>query len=474
MLFSSLFFIFFFLPIALGGYYLCSFHTLLKNIWLLAVSLFFYAWGEPKFVFVMLVSIACNYLYGLLVGRYTRRNNPAATKWVVVLMCTTNLGLLFVFKYLDFTIGSIYTIFGIDALAPSIALPIGISFFTFQAMSYGFDVYRDEVTVQKNPFYLALYIAFFPQLVAGPIVRYASVEDQLTHRKESMNKVGLGLCRFVTGLAKKVLIANNMALITDTIYGLNAAAMVPASLAWLGAFAYALQIFFDFSAYSDMAIGLGLMFGFKFDENFNYPYIARSATDFWRRWHISLSRWFKTYLYIPLGGSRVANKDIMMRNLLVVWLCTGIWHGATWVFVLWGVWNFCFVLAERITDFEHLNIPTWVRHVYTVFFFTFGFVLFRAESFGVARGYIGALFGGGGAFWSAYTGMFLREHMVFFVIAILLCFPVARRANHFIVARRGGATLFHIAYPFWIVLLFTVSVSYLVVGSYNPFIYFNF
>ncbi len=472
MLFSSLVFIFVFLPLALGGYYLFSFHTGLKNLWLLVASLFFYAWGEPTFVLVLMGSIAVNYIYGLLVW-YCKAQRHVA-KAVVALMCLSNLGVLFVYKYLSFTIGSVNVFLGASLAVPNVLLPLGISFFTLQAMSYVLDVYRDDANVQKNPFYLALYISFFPQLVAGPIVRYASVEDQMVHRKETFNKFGLGLCRFVTGLGKKVLIANNMALITDTIYALNAVETIPVSLAWLGMFAYTLQIFFDFSAYSDMAIGLGLMFGFKFAENFNYPYISKSLTEFWRRWHISLGNWFKTYLYIPLGGSRVSNKDIMTRNLLIVWLCTGIWHGAAWMFIFWGLWNFVFVLAEKITDFEHLTIPTWVRHVYTILVFNFGFVLFRAETFATARGYIAALFWGGGQFWSDYTGMFLREYCVFFVVAIALCIPIGRRMNRCIVDRKRGAGVFYLVYPLWIVLLFAVCVSYLVAGSDNPFLYFYF
>lgn len=472
MLFSSLVFIFVFLPVVLGLYYLFSFHTVLKNLWLLVVSLFFYAWGEPKFVLVMLASIMANYIYGLLIGRYKERRRVCLA--VVVVMCATNLGLLFVYKYLAFAVESVNALFGMSAIVPSIALPIGISFFTFQAMSYVLDVYRDDANVQKNPFYLALYIAFFPQLVAGPIVRYASIEEQMIHRKETLSKFGFGLCRFVTGLGKKVLIANAMALVADNIYSLNSADLVPVSLAWLGSIAYTLQIFFDFSAYSDMAIGLGLLFGFKFDENFNYPYISKSVTEFWRRWHISLGNWFKSYLYIPLGGSRVSNQDIMVRNLLIVWICTGVWHGASWTFVFWGLWNFIFILAEKITGIERLEIPNWVRHLYTMVVVNFGWVLFRAESFGVARNYISALFGGGGAFWSDYTGMFLREYGVMFLLAVVLCLPVGRRMNRFIADKKRGATLFHITYPVGILLLFAVCVSYLVVGSYNPFIYFNF
>ncbi len=472
MLFSSLTFIFIFLPLSLGLYYLFSFHKGLKNVILLLVSLFFYAWGEPKFVFVLLASILANYIYGLLLGYFKEQRSLA--KGVVVLMCVTNLGILYVYKYLAFALESVYTLFGISSVVPSIALPIGISFFTFQAMSYVFDVYYDTANVQKNPFYLALYISFFPQLVAGPIVRYSTIEPQITQRVESMDKFGLGVCRFVTGLGKKVLIANNMALIADNIYSLNSIEIVPVSLAWLGAATYALQIFFDFSAYSDMAIGLGLMFGFKLNENFNYPYVAKSATDFWRRWHISLSNWFKVYLYIPLGGSRVRSKDIMMRNLLIVWLCTGIWHGSSWVFVFWGVWNFLFVLIEKITDFENLEIPNWARHVYAILFFTLGWVLFRSETFAVASRYFAAMFWGNGHFWSDYTGMFLREYFVFFLVAIALCIPMAPRMNRFIVDKKRGAAVLQAVYPVWIVLLFVVSVSYLVVGSYNPFIYFNF
>lgn len=472
MLFSSLTFVFLFLPVTILVYYCLSFHTGLKNTWLLLASLLFYSWGEPKFVFVLIGSIVANYIFGLLVHHWKDRKDLA--RIVVVVMCITNVGLLFVYKYLAFAVSSIYALFDKTSTFSGWILPIGISFFTFQAMSYVFDVYHEQADVQKNPIYLALYISFFPQLVAGPIVRYTAISHQMIHRKETLNKFSVGCCRFVLGLGKKVLLANSLALVTDTIFTLNATSLVSVSLAWLGAIAYTLQIFFDFSAYSDMAIGLGLMFGFKFDENFNYPYISLSATEFWRRWHISLGNWFKHYVYIPLGGSRVQNKDIMVRNLLIVWLCTGIWHGASWTFVFWGMWNFLFVLAEKILDIENLSLPTWIRRTYTLLFITFGMVLFRAETFSVASDYFAALFGGGGQLWSDYTGMLLSEYGVYFLMAILLCAPIGRRMNYYISQNRRGSWLYHWSYPVALLAVFALSVSYLVVGSYNPFIYFNF
>lgn len=294
MLFSSLIFLFYFLPITLVLYYVFRFNRTIQNMILLAVSLFFYAWGEPKFVVIMIVSIIMNYIFGLLVDRY--RESKIKVKVFLVLMCAYNIGVLFIFKYLAFALRNISELISTELTIPSIVLPIGISFFTFQGMSYVIDVYRRHGEVQKNPFYVGLYIAFFPQLIAGPIVRYESVAEQILNRKETWNKFSIGTCRFITGLGKKVLISNNMAIVADYIYTMNSQGEIAASLAWLGSIAYTLQIFFDFSAYSDMAIGLGLMFGFKFEENFNYPYISKSISEFWRRWHISLGMWFKSYI----------------------------------------------------------------------------------------------------------------------------------------------------------------------------------
>ncbi|WMJ79269.1 MBOAT family protein [Clostridium sp. MB40-C1] len=473
MLFSSIVFLFYFLPIVLAIYYVVKFSNTMKNMFLLLASLFFYAWGEPWFVLVMIISILCNYIFALLVDRY--RNEKLSSKIILILMCSFNLSLLFVFKYLGFAIRTINEIANLQIHIPNISLPIGISFFTFQAMSYVIDVYRKDGEVQKNPFYVALYISFFPQLIAGPIVRYSTIAEQIGERKETWQKFSVGTCRFITGLSKKVLIANNMAIIVDHIFKMNTNSSIPASLAWLGSIAYTLQIFFDFSGYSDMAIGLGLMFGFKFEENFNYPYISKSITEFWRRWHISLGSWFKSYVYFPLGGSRVKNKDKVIRNLFIVWLLTGIWHGAEWTFILWGILNFVFIAAEKFLAIDKMDGHKAIRTVYTLFIVNLGWVLFRSTNLIEAGKFISNMFGvSHNGFWSEYTFMFLKEYFIFFVAAIILSTPIGRRMNKFIIDGGKGRSILEFGYPFAVMGLFLICVSYLVKGTYNPFIYFNF
>lgn len=472
MLFSSVVFLFYFLPATLILYYGFKFNRKIQNFILLISSLFFYAWGEPKFVLIMIISIILNYIFGLLVDKY--REEKVKVKIILVLMSIFNIGMLFIFKYLAFAIRNISELTGKNLFIPHIALPIGISFFTFQAMSYVVDIYRKKGEVQKNPFYVGLYIAFFPQLVAGPIVTYESVAEQMLNRNETWAKFSIGVTRFITGLSKKVLISNNMAIIADYVYTMNGQSLVPVSLAWLGSIAYTLQIFFDFSGYSDMAIGLGLMFGFKFDENFNYPYISKSISEFWRRWHISLGNWFKSYIYFPLGGSKVVNKDIMVRNMLIVWLFTGIWHGAEWTFIIWGLLNFLFILIERFTLFEKIQRHNTLKHIYTLLIVNFGWVLFRSSNLIEAHNYFKAMFGGSGQIFSQYTFMFIKEYFVFFLLGIIFSTPIAKRMNKNIVERAKYSDIFHICYPVVSIILFIIAVTYLVTGSYNPFIYFNF
>ena len=473
MLFSSIVFLFYFLPVVLILYYIIKGSKLLKNILLLVASLFFYTWGEPWFVLIMIASIILNYIFALMVNKY--RERKSASRIILILTCIVNLGILFIFKYLGFTIRTINEMTSLNFHIPNIVLPIGISFFTFQAMSYVIDVYREDGKVQKNPIYVALYISFFPQLIAGPIVRYNTIAEQMDSRKETWQKLSIGTCRFITGLSKKVLIANNMAIVTDRIFQMSADGGIATSLAWLGSIAYTLQIFFDFSGYSDMAIGLGLMFGFKFEENFNYPYISKSVTEFWRRWHISLGTWFKDYVYFPLGGSRVKNKDKIIRNLFVVWLLTGIWHGAEWTFVLWGLSNFVFISMEKFFGIDRMINHKILRNIYTLFIVNLNWVLFRSKDLIEAREFILSMFGFlGKGFWSDYTFMFLKEYGVFFIAGIVFSIPIAKRMNKFIVERQPGSILLEIGYPFVIMALFLMCVSYLTKGTYNPFIYFNF
>lgn len=472
MLFSSVVFLFYFLPVVLVLYYLCRKCTPVKNGILLAASLFFYAWGEPWFVLVMVASILGNYFLALLVDVYRERKSA---KFIVVLAVILNIGLLFVFKYLDFFIRNINMAAGKELPLTNLALPIGISFFTFQALSYVVDVYRGQGGVQKNPFYVALYIAFFPQLIAGPIVRYSTIDEQIRSRRETWDKFSVGVCRFIAGLGKKVLLSNNFAIVADRIFDNYQMGGMPVTLAWVGSIAYTMQILFDFSGYSDMAIGLGLMFGFKFEENFNYPYISRSIGEFWRRWHISLSTWFKEYIYFPLGGSKVKNMDIVIRNMLVVWLCTGFWHGAEWTFVIWGLLNFMFLVIERFTDLENKKGHGILRWCYTMFIVNLGWVIFRAENLVYAGHYIKCMFGfGGNGFFSDYAWMYLKEYGIFFVIGAFFCVPIGKRVNYLIVKEKMGTDIIDILYPILMMGIFLICVTYLVKGSYNPFIYFNF
>jgi alginate O-acetyltransferase complex protein AlgI len=445
----------------------------LKNIVLLILSLFFYAWGEPKYVPLMIISVLVNYVFGILVDRY--RQNKKIARFVIIIMCVINLGMLFIFKYLVFVIKNINEMQSNQIIIPKIALPIGISFFTFKAISYVVDVYKNAGIVQKNPFYVGLYIGFFPQILSGPIARYTSMVDQIKNRKETWQQFSVGCCRFVTGLGKKVLISNNMAIIVDRIFQMNSNADVAVSLAWLGSIAYTLQIFFDFSGYSDMAIGIALMFGFKTEENFNYPYISKSITEFWRRWHISLSSWFRDYVYIPLGGSRVSNKDKMIRNLLVVWTLTGVWHGAEWTFIIWGMLNFVFIVGEKLISFDDIKGYDKLKHIYALFIINMGWVLFRSPNLIEAGKYISCMFGfGNGGVWSDYTYMFIKENLVFFIAAVVLSTPIAKNANVFLINKAKFYRVMEIIYPFSIMLLFVISVSYIVKGTYNAFIYFNF
>ncbi len=472
MLFSSTVFLYMFLPVLLVFYYLVlRKNRLLQNIFLLIASLFFYAWGEPKFVFIMMSSIIINWAFGLLIHKY--RGRGVLLKIIIALSVVFNLSILFVFKYLTFVGGLFEKLSGLETAIPVIALPIGISFFTFQGLSYVIDVYREKGEVQQNLLYVGLYISFFPQLIAGPIVRYETVADQIKNRKETRDDLFDGFARFVVGLAKKVLLANSFALLADNIFN-SAADGIELSVAssWLGAVAYTLQIFFDFSGYSDMAIGLGRMFGFHFLENFDYPYISTSISEFWRRWHISLGTWFRDYLYFPLGGSRVS-RGRMVFNLFVVWFMTGLWHGANLTFVVWGLMYFCLITIEKLVGFDKKkrkwSIP--FKWVYTMLFVILGWVVFRAESLNNALSYLLAMFGLNGnvladGSFIAYFG----QNIILIIIGAVLCTPVVKVLD----AKWGHTQVVQCVRSFVLIVLFILSVSSLVSNSYNPFIYFNF
>lgn len=471
MLFSSVVFMFVFFPAVLILYYMFFFCRALQNVILLLASLVFYAWGEPVYVLLMVASILAN---SILAGMISILRGVKSRKIILFIAVGLNIAMLFVFKYLGFAMETV----GLEPV--SLPLPIGISFFTFQAMSYVIDVYRGTVKAE-NPFYVGLYISFFPQLIAGPIIQYNSIADQIRHRKSSFSMFSLGVSRFTVGLGKKILLSNCFAGIADNVFqwsmiGTERMA-IPAMLAWLGSIAYSLQIYFDFSAYSDMAIGLGLCFGFKFPENFNYPYIATSISDFWRRWHISLTDWFREYVYFPLGGSRVSNQDFMVRNMLIVWLLTGIWHGANWTFIFWGLMYFVFQLAERFFEYpEKIKSPFW-RHFYTLMIVNALWVVFRAEDlYQAGRFFMNMLGLNNNGFYSDMAVMLIRENLLFLILGVLFSMPIARNMNEILYKnpRLGISRICTVLYPVGLLGLLVICVAYLASGTYNPFIYFNF
>ena len=461
MLFSSIVFLFYFLPLLLLVYYAVRFSNILKNIVLFCFSLIFYAWGNINFVFILILSIIFNYIFALLVDRY--RGSKVKSRLILWLMCIFNLSTLFAFKYLVFASTILNDIFKISLNTDGLnfGLPIGISFFTLKAISYVVDVYTQKASVQRNPFYVALYIALFPQLIGGPVVQYSVISSQLQTRKESMTKFSIGCCRFITGLAKKVLVADNLAIVVDNIYEMNAIGTIPATLAWVGSIAYTLQIYYDFSGYIDMAIGVCLMFGLKIGESFNYPYMSKSITEFWRRWQISLGRWFRDYIYIPLGGSKLQNKDKIIRNLFVTWVLFAIWNGPEWTFLLWGLLNFAFILMEKLLSIHSMTTHNLLRSIYTLFVINILWVVFRADNLKDAGNFIASMFGFNG-FYSEYSAMFIKEYLVFFVIGIVFSTSVAKKMNKFIIEKQPLYFIFNITYPVYMLAIFLITVTYLV------------
>lgn len=466
MVFSSTIFLCVYLPLVLLGYYICPKKG--RNLFLLIASLVFYAWGEPKYVFLMIFSILVNYIFGRLMDKH--RENKKRLKLMLVLSVVIDIGLLSVFKYTDFIITNVNAIFGANFDLLNIALPIGISFYTFQAMSYTIDVYRNDVRVQKNLIDFGMYITMFPQLIAGPIVRYADVQDQLAERSVTTVDFSEGVMRFVVGLGKKVLLANQMGAVWSEIYALGGD--VSALMAWTGAIAYTFQIYFDFSGYSDMAIGLGRMFGFKFPENFRYPYQSVSITDFWRRWHITLSTWFKEYLYIPLGGNRrgLARQAL---NLLIVWSLTGFWHGAGWNFVLWGLYYFVILFIEKLFLLKALDkLPKLFRHVYALLLIVIGWVIFASDDVSVLLPFLGSMFGANGA----VGGMDVYTLFTKAVLLIICCVASTELPKRLFLSAAGAMNekaAFTLKSVLTIALL-ALSMILLIGDSYNPFLYFRF
>lgn len=469
MLFPSEIFLFVFLPTVLLIYYAFLRKTkYAKNIFLLIASLFFYAWGEPVYVYLMTAVIIYNWLFGILVDKF--RDRKGLVRLFLFLMVLGNLSVLGYYKYSNFLISNIDRYFGTSIPIPNIVLPIGISFFTFQAMSYVVDVYRGHGKRQLNPLQVGLYISFFPQLIAGPIVRYETVAAEIEERHENLQDFTAGVTRFCIGLSKKVLIANNMANVADAAFDLLVVKNYQSSvaMAWLGAISYTLQIFFDFSGYSDMAIGLGRMFGFHFEENFNFPYVAKSISEFWRRWHMTLQTWFRDYVYFPLGGSRVG-KVRMVFNLFVVWFLTGIWHGAWWTFIAWGLMYFVLITIEHFTGLS--KNTKWWGHIYTLLFVILGWVIFRSPNLGSAVAYIKEMFGiGAQAVCDSAVWAYIGQNWIFYVAAILLCFPWFKKVSE----KLGKYKAYHIVYALFILGVTFLSITYIINNAYNPFIYFNF
>lgn len=468
LVFSSIIFIFFFLPLVIGLYFAVPFKF--KNIILLIFSLLFYAWGEPRYVFLMILSILINYGYGIWIDK--TNHNEMKKKYILAFAIVVNIGLLAFFKYANFFVDITNSVFQTEFQLQQIPLPIGISFYTFHAISYLVDVYRKIESAQRNIYKLSLYITFFPQLVAGPIIRYNDVAKQLTRRVFSSIQFTEGIQRFILGLSKKVLLANPLGSVADSIF-MTSTADLTTSGAWIGIIAYTLQIYFDFSGYSDMAIGLAKMFGFEFKENFNYPYTAKSISEFWRRWHISLGSWFRDYVYIPLGGSKVARWK-MYRNLIVVWALTGFWHGASWTFIAWGMYYGILIALEKSGLDKLLTKLYPLNHVIVLVLVMIGWVFFRADNFQYAIDYISTMFYFGGKEpYDAQVLALLSLNWIYFVIAIIVSMPIFPKLQQ-LQWNKSVTLLKHIvAFIFYFYLFFEV-VLYLINSTYNPFLYFRF
>ena len=457
MLFSGIPFLYYFLPWVLLIYFLMP--AKMKNLVLLVSSLFFYAWGEPRIVYIMLITIMTSFLLALWTEKY-----PQHKKWYMTFAVLLGLGSLGYFKYMDFFIENINQLFGLDLPLLKVALPIGISFYTFQVLSYNIDVYRGTVKAQRNPIHLATYITMFPQLIAGPIVRYQDVEGQLEKRSHTTDKVALGMRRFVIGLSKKVLLAN---VLGELCAAFRASDEKSVLFYWMYAISFSLQIYFDFSGYSDMAIGLGKVLGFDFQENFDYPYVSKSITEFWRRWHISLGTWFRDYVYIPLGGSRVS-KGKMYFNIFLVWMLTGLWHGAAWNFVVWGLFFAVLLVIEKQGLLKQLNRAKIWNHIYVIIAVSISFVVFNATNMGQALQDIGGMLGLGGVpLISAETIYYLRSYISVLGLAIIGATPLPKKLA-------AKVKYMEWVEPVALLVLVILCTAYLVDGSFNPFLYFRF
>lgn len=485
MVFSSVFFLFYFFPIVLVMYFTAPKN--LRNLILFISSLFFYAWGEPVYIILMLITITVGYFSGLIMDKFLYNKDIKKAKIVLILTVIIDLGILGFFKYGDFIISNINSVLNTSIPPLDLSLPIGISFYTFQTMSYTIDLFRGDTKVQKNYISFGTYVALFPQLIAGPIVRFKTVAEELDTRKENVDDFSSGIQRFILGLGKKVLLANNIGMLWDSISSMNVQT-VPILTAWIGIAAYTFQIYFDFSGYSDMAIGLGRMFGFHFLENFNYPYISKSITEFWRRWHISLSTWFKEYVYIPLGGNRNGIVK-QFRNIAIVWLLTGLWHGASWNFIAWGVYFGIILMIEKLFLLKFLQkAPAIICHIYTMFLVIISWALFAFDNFTQAFSYIKAMFGGySNTVYNNETLYILTTNIIMFAILIFASTPIPKiiadklsnignktnKTNSSSVCSDGGV-IFFIAKQVFLFSVLLIGIAYMVDASYNPFLYFKF
>ncbi len=463
MLFSSIPFLYYFLPLFLLVYFLSP--KVMKNTVILVFSLAFYAWGEPKYVFLMIITVLVNYIAGIFIGR----SKDIGRKIWLLLACVFSLGSLGYFKYADFFIENFNKVTGLGLDLLNIALPIGISFYTFQILSYTIDVYRRDVDVQKNPITLGAYISLFPQLIAGPIVRYADVEKQLMKRSHSFEYISYGIRRFVLGLSKKVLLANTFGELCDKFQASDEKSVL---FFWIFAVCYTLQIYFDFSGYSDMAIGLGKIMGFDFLENFNYPFISKSISEFWRRWHMSLGSWFRDYVYIPMGGNRVG-KGRLLLNIFTVWFLTGFWHGAAWNFIIWGLYFGVLLMIEKFFIGKWLEKAKGLNHIYVMFLIVISFVIFYASSMGEAIGYIGGMFGFNVPMVSSEAVYNLKSYGFVMFIGILASTPIFKILCEKLRETRAKRVIDVLEIPVLLVLLLVVT-AYLADGSFNPFLYFRF
>ena len=458
-------FLFSFLPIVLAVYYIVP--SPFRNLILFLSSLFFYAWGEPKYILIMLFSTIVDYIHGLLIEYFKEKDNLKNAKIVLISSIIINLSILCFFKYSNFFISNLNNIFNLNIKLLNIALPIGISFYTFQTMSYSLDVYRGIVRAQKNIISFGAYVTLFPQLIAGPIVQYKTIADELDCRKESSNQIAYGINRFVIGLGKKVLLANSLGYIWSQISSENITELAVLS-AWIGIIMFSLQIYFDFSGYSDMAIGLGNMFGFTFNENFNYPYESKSITEFWRRWHISLGSWFKEYVYIPLGG----NKKNQIRNICIVWCITGLWHGASWNFVLWGVYFGVILLIEKLVLNKFIKVNS---RIYTLILVCIGWVIFSFDNLFEGISYLKSMFFLNGNVLIDNSSLYIvYSNILLILIGILAATSIPKRVvQHFLKEKENslGIDLIH---SLFLLIILTLSTAYLVNSTYNPFLYFRF